>query len=107
MDVKSIGKNIRTRRLERSWSQEELAEKVGLSPVYIGMIERGEKIPKLETFINIINILEVSSDEVLMDVLKVGYIIRMSKYTEKIGKLDKNDQARIYGIIEAFLNMED
>lgn len=51
MDLKCIGKRIREKRIEHSWSQEELAEKANLSPVYIGMIERGEKIPKMETFI--------------------------------------------------------
>ena len=53
MDLKTIGKRIKEKRLDRSWSQENLSEKVGLSPVYIGMIERGEKQPKLETFIRI------------------------------------------------------
>lgn len=36
---------------------------------YIGMVERGEKIPSLETFINILNALGVSADMVLSEVL--------------------------------------
>ena len=47
----SIGKNLRKYRLERKLRQEDLAERAGLSTVYIGMVERGEKVPSLETFI--------------------------------------------------------
>ena len=46
MNSALIGKRIRTIREEKGWKQEVFAEKVGLSPTYIGMIERGEKIPK-------------------------------------------------------------
>lgn len=104
MELESIGKRIREKRLEKSWSQEELAEKVNLTPIYIGMIERGEKIPKLETFINIINCLGTSADEVLVDVLDNGYEIRVSEYAEQIGYLSDKDRKKIYSIIEAFLN---
>lgn len=47
-----------------------LLKKVGISIAYTGMIERGEKIPKLETFIRIANVLEVSADLLLADVIK-------------------------------------
>lgn len=104
MELENIGKRIREKRLEKSWSQEELAEKVNLSTIYIGMIERGEKIPKLETFIKIVNSLETSSDEILADVLNQGYLIRTSEYAERIGYLSTKDKKRIYNIIEAFLN---
>ena len=61
----SIGKNIRKYRLEKKLRQEDLAERAGLSTNYIGMVERGEKIPALETFITILNVLEVSADVIL------------------------------------------
>lgn len=61
----TIGKNIRKYRLMKKFRQEDLAEKAGLTTNYIGMVERGEKIPSLETFIKILNALEVSSDMVL------------------------------------------
>ena len=104
MELQNIGKRIREKRLEKSWSQEELAEKVNLSSVYIGMIERGEKIPRLETFIKIVNSLETSSDEILADVLERGYLVRTSKYAERIGYLNEREKKKIYSIIEVFLN---
>ena len=51
MKYASIGRNIRKYRKEKKMRQEDLAKKTGLSINYIGMIERGEKIPSLETLI--------------------------------------------------------
>ena len=48
MQLDTIGKNI------RKYRQEDLAERAGLTTNYIGMVERGEKIPSLETFIKIL-----------------------------------------------------
>ena len=66
MKLDTIGKNIRKFRLARKLRQEDLAEKTDLTTNYIGMVERGEKIPSLETFIKIVNALGVSSDMVLL-----------------------------------------
>lgn len=44
-----IGHRIRSYRLQRGWSQEELAERCGLHPTYIGQLERGEKNATLES----------------------------------------------------------
>ena len=53
--------------------QEDLAEKTNLSPNYIGAVERNERIPSIETFIAILNALEVSADVILQELL-VGVI---------------------------------
>lgn len=106
MDFKSIGKRIKEKRIEKSWTQEKLAEASGLSSIYIGMIERGEKLPKLETFIRIANSLSTTPNELLADVTDRGYEIRLSKYTEQIGKLDAKSQQQIYEIIDAYLRFK-
>ncbi len=103
MDWNDIGRNIRKKRLERGWRQEDLAEKANLSSSYIGMIERGEKMPRLETFIVIANILEVSSDELLCGVIKNSYKVRMSEYSERIAQLSREKQKMVYGIIDVIL----
>lgn len=40
--LKKVGKNIKLVRKSEKISQEKLAEKIGVSRNYIGMIERGE-----------------------------------------------------------------
>lgn len=94
MQLDTIGKNIRKYRLMKKFRQEDLAEKAGLTTNYIGMVERGEKIPSLETFIKILNALEVSSDMVLADVLETGYTVKNSILNEKLAKLAPKIEAR-------------
>ncbi len=103
MKANSIGKNIRKFRLEKKLRQEDLAEMTGLSTNYIGMVERGEKIPALETFIGIVNALGVSVDMILCDVVNSGYEVRSSLLTEKMEKLSAEDRAKIYDVIDAML----
>lgn len=83
--------------------QEDLAEKTDLTTNYIGMIERGEKIPSLETFINILNSLGVSADMVLSDVLDNGYKVKDSLLNEKLEKLVPEDRNRIYEVIDTMM----
>lgn len=43
-----LGGRLRERRDAIGWSQAQLAEAVGVTPNYVGVIERGEKLPTLE-----------------------------------------------------------
>ena len=106
MNTASIGKRIRKYREAKVWRQEDFAEKVGLSVTYTGMIERGEKVPNLETFITIANALGVSADILLADVLSTGYDIKSSEMTEAISTLPKSEQDRIYSVVNAMIGFE-
>lgn len=103
MKLDTIGKNIRKFREIKKLRQEDLTEKTDLTTNYIGMIERGEKIPSLETFINILNSLGVSADMVLSDVLDNGYTVKDSLLNEKLEKLVPEDRNRIYEVIDTMM----
>ena len=106
MNTSSIGKKIRKYREAKGWRQEDFAEKIGLSVTYTGMIERGEKVPKLETFITIANVLGVSADLLLADVLSTGYNIKSSEMTEEISSLNPSERDRIYSVVNAMIKFE-
>ena len=103
MKLATIGKNVRKYRLMKKLRQEDLAEKAGLTTNYIGMVERGEKIPSLETFINILNALGVSADMVLSEVLNTGYTVKNSMLNEKLEKLTPEDRDRIYEVLDTLI----
>ena len=103
VELESIGKNIRKYRLMKKLRQEDLAEKAGLSINYVGAIERGEKVPSLETLLVIINALGVSADMILTDVIETGYLVKDSLLAEKLDKLSAEDRAKIYDIIDTML----
>lgn len=103
MALDTIGKNIRKFRLANALRQEDLAEKTGLSVNYIGMLERGEKIPSLETFIDLVNALGVSADMILTDVIDTGYTVKSSLLTEQLEKLSDEERKRIYDVVETLM----
>ena len=68
---KSFGDRIRSLRTTAGLSQEELAEKSGLHPTYIGGIERGERNPSLESIAKFAQAFGISIDT-LFDVPSLG-----------------------------------
>ena len=103
MGLESIGKNIRKFRHLHKLRQEDLAERTGLSTNYIGAVERGEKIPSLETFIDIVNALSVTSDMLLCDVIHEGYQIKASTLNERLQELPDEDRDRITAVVEVLI----
>ncbi len=67
---KDLGNRIRKVRKEKYLTQFALAEEVGVSPNFLGDVERGVKSPSLETIICIANVLNVSLDYLLFESLK-------------------------------------
>ena len=104
MDYKSIGKNIRKRRDELGLKQETLAELVNISTSYMGAIERGEKLPKLEIFIRIANALKISSDALLIDLLAVRNDIIASDLSDQLSSLPQTEKRRILSIIQTMVD---
>ena len=104
MEPKILGANIRKYRKQIGITQEQLAEKIGKSVNYIGMIERGEKVPSLKTFILIANALGASTDVLLVGITENSYVVRDSLLHERICKLDSEKKMVLYSVIDAFLN---
>lgn len=67
MDKGTIGKNIRAKRKELGLTLEQFADKVDLTRNYLAEIERGIKLPSINSFIKIVNGLNISADEILKD----------------------------------------
>lgn len=104
--MKGLGKRIQKCREEAGMTQEELAERVGISWNYLGAIEREVKTPKLETLVRIINALEVSADDVMLDVILVGRKARCTKLEEQIQNLPEKSQEKLLRIIEFLIKEE-
>lgn len=71
IDYKNLGSMVKYHRTRNNLSQEDLAEKSDTSRVHIGFLERGERIPSLETIVNVANALHVSADDLLVGSLLV------------------------------------
>ena len=62
-DSFDFGQRIRSLRLLRGESQEQLALRAGITPAYLGMVERGEKNPTLLTIEKLCSALGISLEE--------------------------------------------
>lgn len=60
---KAIGDNIRRRRVEKQLSQQELADRCGVSRKHINRIEAGESEPGASVLYLLSDALDVSSEE--------------------------------------------
>ncbi len=68
MDITAeVGSRIRYHRKERKLSQEELAERSGLHPSYIGQLERGIKKPTIDSLYKITKGMDMSISDFLKD----------------------------------------
>lgn len=95
MNLKAIGTRIKEAREANGLTQEQLAERIGLSSTHVSVIERGVKAPRLETFIAITNALHVTSDALLLDVLDHSLQITANELSEQIKKLPTKEQRKI------------
>lgn len=66
MDYVKLGKQLRRARHMRDLTQEELAERAGISTSFVGHIERGTRVPSLETVWRMCRAMNISIDY-LMD----------------------------------------
>jgi transcriptional regulator with XRE-family HTH domain len=66
-DRRLLGAGIRRYRKLEGLTQERLAEKVDLNPVYVGQIERGYKVPTVEVLLRIAKALKVRLRDIVHD----------------------------------------
>lgn len=72
IDYQALGERIRKARADKGYTQERLGEACGLSTSHIGHIERGSRIPSLDTIFRIASTLTVSLDSLLFDSIQTN-----------------------------------
>jgi transcriptional regulator with XRE-family HTH domain len=103
MNLKAIGQRIKQAREIIGLTQEQLAEKVNLSTSHMSVIERGVKPPKLETFVEIVNVLKVDANSILADVLSVSNEIVSSQLSIRLSALSATQQKKILRIMDTLI----
>lgn len=103
MDAKAVGQRIKAAREKKHLTQEDLAALIEISPTHVSVIERGTKIPRMDTFVAIANVLEVSADSLLVDVVDHAAMSVASELSAAIAELPHNEKMRILKVIDALL----
>ncbi len=90
MDYLDLGMKIRQLRRQKSLTQEQLAEIAGISPSFLGHIERGTRVASVDTLVALCNALQVTPNYLLSaslnqtdmfpDALSSGQRARLSEF---------------------------
>ena len=84
-------------------TQEDLAALIDISPAHISVIERGTKIPRIDTFVAIANALDVSADRLLVDVVTRSVDGVANELSQAIKKFPPDEQKRIIKAVRAYV----
>ncbi len=115
-----VGERIKEARKKKNLSQQELGDLLGVSKVSICGYEKGLRIPTMENFLQLIDILDLSPDYLLgRDINCISdqeekysvklakedlAIIKEIKNNRELYKLIKNDPKRTVELIDRKLN---
>ncbi|MBE6738393.1 MAG: helix-turn-helix transcriptional regulator [Ruminococcaceae bacterium] len=105
--TRQLGVNIRRARLLKDMSQEALSLAAGLSPTYLGFLERGEKCPTVDTLYRICEVLDVPIYELLdfgANDKEVNAQVR-SRIENAIKDLSGSQQYKIAEVVEKIASM--
>lgn len=103
MVQKIIGGRIQEIRKQRGLTQEQMAERVNISPHYLSALERGVYNIKLDLLVDILNILNCSADEVFQDVVDSSSKIKASQLSEKLKGLPLQEQRKILEVVDIMI----
>ena len=101
----SFGKNLQyLRQLSKNMTQEALAEMIGVTPHYVGLLETGRRRPSVMRLVAIANSLSVSADLILLELLDCRYQIEASEITKRLSVMSKEAADRAYKIVSSVID---
>jgi len=75
IDYKKIGNKVKTTRQQKGITREKLSEMIGISSMYLGQLERGERRGGINNYVEIVNALELSLDYLFLDELSTAEVL--------------------------------
>jgi XRE family transcriptional regulator, regulator of sulfur utilization len=81
--AKQFGANLSRLRERSGITQEELAFRASLHRTEIGLLERGGRIPKIDTLAKLAGALEVEPGELFLGIVWESGDIRYGRFTEQ------------------------
>ncbi len=102
IDYKTLGKNIKFYRKQKSLTQERLAEQLDLSVGFISQVERGITKMSLDTLINFCDLLDCSVGDMLDNARMDRFHDTAGDFIALYGTLSKEDQMLFYYMLKAY-----
>lgn len=90
-----FGERLRSRRISLGFTQEFIADKVGISLRFYQMIERGEKSLSVDTLMNLARVMSVSVDYLLFGDLSSSFENPIAEILHSLSLQQREDAAKI------------
>jgi len=107
VDYEKVGKRIRSARKTKNLTQDDLAEKTNISSKFVSSIEQNRSKPSVDTLIDICNVLEVTTDYVLLDSVYASKEMMMDEIAEKLKKCSNKNIRLISSLISVILQEQE
>lgn len=98
--LKIIGNNVKTIRLSRGVTQEQMAEKLNRSVNFVSLIELGKSGMSVETIIAICNILDISSESIFKGLIDYNLKEKDRYILENISTLNSKDKKIVTDLMQ-------
>lgn len=102
MMYKNAARQIKLLRIKYDMTQEELAEKLEVSPKYISAVETNAKKPSLTFYKDVANFFKVTFDYLFIDSLNVKKNIIVDSVVLRMNYLNEDEQKYILKMVEDF-----
>ena len=100
IDYKELGLKIKSIRLQKKYTQEQLAELVGCNTSHISNIENNYTKASLNVLLSIANALNTSIDSLLTEQYSDSDDILLNEIIKAASKLDRIEKEKILKIID-------
>ena len=97
VDYTLMGNRMKMKRRSKKMSQKDLAREVRVSPSFYGNIERGIRIPSIDTLVAIANVLGVGTDFLLADSVQSAAAKRPPEETKLLTRYLRERVAELIG----------
>jgi len=103
-----VGQVIKRLRSRKGISQEDLAEKAGVSAGNVSDIETKDRTPRLETLDKIAKVLETTSEAILKEAgaMPAEEPEEVTVLTSRIRELDERDRRIVQRLVDELLEAE-
>ena len=97
-----LGQRIREQRKEKRLDDRAVCRTGRFVGKLVGDLERGVKIPKLETFIRIVEVLDVSADVLIRDSVPSASHVADDELSRKLSQLTPGQKKAAIDILNAY-----
>ena len=103
IDYKLIGYRIKTVRLKNKLTQEDLAEKLGVSTAFLSRIERGSSQINLKRLIEICTILDTSPSYLLNGINQNSKFYLSKEFETLLEQCPKDKLRMVYDVLKVII----